>query len=333
LDRLLRHFRFLIGDFRLQGATGTASHPSIKIENQKSKMVLRGDVPMMRSAIVWGTLLAATGATRADSFDNYLNTHLSKIPETKWAEKIEKLDAEAMIDNARVLPGINGTFVVVRTNEGRWAKLLVQAARHKVSAEKSVPIVLLERFVTYREGEERTTQAKGEHVRLFHDFRFNLEIGQVVPASLGGDLRFVAEDDKVHLEPVGKAELYLVTKHLAETNPKKGTKLVVGEKFEPRYFTGIYNLYDDGRRSGMLHLKVHENNIVSGAYYSDKDGAKYELEGKVGTPAHSIQFVVTYPRTVQHFTGMLFTGDGRAITGFTRLQDRETGFYAVRVEQ
>jgi hypothetical protein len=28
----------------------------------------------------------------------------------------------------------------------------------------------------------------------------------------------------------------------------------------------------------------------------------------------------------------MFTGDGRAITGSSRLQDRETGFYAVRIE-
>ena len=153
-------------------------------------------------------------SARADSFDNYFNPLLSKIAETKSAEKVTQLTPDAMIDHSRVLPGITGTFVVVKTNEGRWARLLVQPARHKIDAEKSVPIALIERFVTYREGEERTVLAKGENIRLFHDFRFSLDIGQVVPASLGSDVRFVAEGDKVRLEPVGKAEMYLVTKHI-----------------------------------------------------------------------------------------------------------------------
>jgi len=278
-------------------------------------------------------VLIAPALARADSFDNYTNPLLAKIAESKSAEKIDKLTTELLVDNARVLPGINGAFVVVKTNDNRWAKLLVQAARHKIDAEKSVPIALIERFVTFREGEERTILAKGENVRLFHDFRFNLDFGQVIPANLGGDLRFVADGDKVYLEPIGKAEMFLLTKHLPEANPKKGLKVVVGEKFEPRYFNGVYKLYDDGRRSGKLHLQVAENNLVSGYYYSDTDGKKYEVEGKIGIPNHNINFMITFPRTIQQFSGCMFTGDGKAIAGFARMQDRETGFYAMRIEE
>ena len=72
--------------------------------------------------------------------------------------------------------------------------------------------------------------------------------------------------------------MYLVKKHLPEATPKKGVKLIVGEKFEPRYFNGAYKLYDDGRRSGTLHLKVGDNNFVTGYYYSDKDGANSVFE-------------------------------------------------------
>ena len=72
---------------------------------------------------------------------------------------------------------------------------------------------------------------------------------------------------------------------------------------------------------------------MSGHFYSDKDGQKYDVGGKVSNnPQHMIQFIVTYPRTVQSFTGYLFTGDGRAITGSSRLQGHETGFYAVRID-
>ena len=277
-------------------------------------------------------LLTVSGL-RADSFDNYLNTHLSKIAGTKSAEKITRLTPDLMIDHTRVLPGVTGTFVVVKTNEGRWAKLLVQPARHKIDGEKSVPIALIERFVTFREGEERTMLAKGDNVRLFHDFRFLLDIGQVVPASLGGDLCFVVNGEDSFLEPVGKAEMYLVTKHLPETNPKQGSKLVMGEKFEPRYFNGAYKLYDDGRRSGTLRLTVGDKNSVTGHFYSDKDGAKYEVEGKIGSPNHNIQFTIFYPRTLQQYAGCMFTGDGKAIAGLSRLQERETGFYATRIQE
>jgi hypothetical protein len=108
---------------------------------------------------------------------------------------------------------------------------------------------------------------------------------------------------------------------------------VIGPTFEPRYFNGTYKLHDDGRRSGTLTLEVANDGDVSGTYFSDKDGQKYEVSGKIGVTRHSLQFAIKFPRTQQHFTGWLFTGDGKALTGFSRLQDREAGFYALRVQE
>lgn len=276
-------------------------------------------------------LLVASTA-RADSFDHYVNSVISRAVEDKKFDKIDKLTAEQIVETSRVLPGVTGTFIVVRTNEGRWAKALLQLARQKVSDTDSVAIILLERFVAYRPGEERRIHTRGDNVRLFDGFRFSFDIGQGVPESVPADLRFVAKGESQWLEPVGKAELYLVTKHLPEATPQKGVKLAVGDKFEPRYFNGVYQLYDDGRRSGKLHLKVEDKNEIVGYYYSDKDGAKYEVAGKLGNPNHLIEFTITLPRTIQHYRGWLFTGDARAITGSARLQERETGFYAVRLD-
>jgi hypothetical protein len=289
---------------------------------------------MRRAAVPLAALLAllAPRALRADAFDNYTNPILAKVAGAPGVLKLQKAAPAVLAEHAGVLPGTTAALLVVRTNEGRWGKLLVQPARQKVPGGGSVPILLIDRFVTFREGEERTVLAKGQNVRLFGGFAFNLDLGQVVPDKVGADLRFVAGPDRNYLEPVGKAELYLLTKELPEAAPKKAGKLVIGAAFEPRYFNGAYQLYDDGRRSGKLHLKVAPNGDVSGYYYSDKDGRKYEVEGKVGTPAHSIRFRITFPRTVQDFHGWLFTGDGRALTGYSRLQDRETGFYALRQE-
>jgi hypothetical protein len=170
-------------------------------------------------------------------------------------------------------------------------------------------------------------------VQLFDGFELSLDLGQVVPAKVGGDLRFTVGKDGGYLEPVGKAELYLVSKNLPEATPKKLPRPEVGAAFEPRFFNGVYQLHDDGRRSGKLHLKVIEKNEVTGWFYSDKDGKKYEVTGKVGVPTHSIHLRITYPRTIQELQGWLFTGDGAALTGMSRMEEREAGFYAVRVNE
>ena len=49
--------------------------------------------------------------------------------------------------------------------------------------------------------------------------------------------------------------------------------------------------------------------------------------------SHAISFAIKFPQVEQTFTGFLFTGNGKAICGTTKLQDRETGFYAERVEE
>jgi hypothetical protein len=287
---------------------------------------------LLSSAICLAVLLEASPA-RADAFDHYVNPVLAKAVEDKAFKELKELTPDQISDHDRVLPGLAGAFVVVRTNGGRFSKLLVRLGRQKIDAEKSVPVLLVERYLTYKEGEERTEQAKGQNLSLFAGFRLSLDLGQVVPEELGGDLRLVPEEGKVVLRPLGKARLFLVTKALAGVEPKKGPKLVVGTTFQPKYFNGTYKLYDDGRRSGKLTLKVAEDGSVTGAYYSDRDGKKYEVHGKVGMPKHSIQFTIKLPRTEQTFTGWLFTGDAQALTGTSRLAEREAGFYAVRVEE
>jgi hypothetical protein len=288
--------------------------------------------PWTASALLL-VLLAAPPVRADDLFDYYTNPVLSKALTAEGVKELKALTDEQIGDNDRVLKNLSGALVIVKTNDSRLAKLLVLSARRKISSTKSLPIVLVERYVTYREGEERAVHAEGKGLSLFHGFRLSLDIGQVVPEEVGGDLRCVVDGDKVTLEPVGKAKLYLVTRALPDVEPKKGPRLVVGEKFDPKYYNGTYHLYDDGRRSGKLTLKVDDDGSVSGAYYSDRDGTKYEVRGKVGTPAHSIEFTVQLPRVEQTFKGWLFTGDGQFLTGSSRLNDREAGFYARRIEE
>jgi hypothetical protein len=288
---------------------------------------------MHRLAAVALLVVAAAPACAADAFDLYTNPILARVPKADGALALTRVSREQIIDNDGTLKGVTGAFLVVRTNDNRWAKLLVQYALHKVGEGKTTPMVSIERFVTFKEGQERAVQAASKNVNLYPGFRFNLDLGQVVPEELGGDLRFVVDGDKKYLETLGKAKVYLVTRPLPEAVPPKTEKVVVGEKFELKYFNGTYELHDDGRRSGKLTLKVSEDGAVTGTYVSDKDGSSYDVRGRIGVPQHSVEFTVQFPRAEQTFKGWLFTADARAITGSSRLGEREAGFYAVRVEQ
>ncbi|MBL8792865.1 MAG: hypothetical protein JNM56_03075 [Planctomycetia bacterium] len=294
---------------------------------------------MCRRVLLAAALLCLPSVARADAFDPYINTVLEKLkPDADGVKELKQLTPETILENNRVLPDSTSALVVVQTNEGRMCKLLVQAARKRLNDEDKslVNILLIEKYVTYKTATERAVQASGQNVMLFDGFQFSLDLGQVVPANLTPDIRFVAKEgkdkDEIHLEPVGKAKLFLLTKPLPEATPKKSTKFVIGEVFEPKYFTGKFKLYDDGRRSGTLTLEVDNEGAVTGHYFSDKDGERYKVVGKTGTIKHSIQFTVKLPRTEQTFQGWLFTGTGLAMTGWSKMQDREAGFYALRVE-
>jgi squalene-hopene/tetraprenyl-beta-curcumene cyclase len=285
---------------------------------------------VFRLVIVVLAVLALTQPAQADAFDLYTNVVLAKLVESKNVKEFKQLAPRAMLDHDRVLPGITSTFLVVKTNGGRFAKLLVEPGGQKIG-EKSLPLLLVNRYVTYKDGEERQVLASGKNLHLYPGFRLNLDLGQVVPEALGGDLRFVVDGERTYAEPLGKARLFVVTRAL-DLTPKKGGKFVMGEKVEPKHFNGTFKLFDDGRRSGKLKLEVNGDGKVSGAYYSDKDGAKYTVKGRIAHPGHVVEFSIVFPRTEQTFRGLLFTGNGKAMAGTAKLLERETAFYAIREE-
>lgn len=288
---------------------------------------------MRQFSLIAIVFLTFIGNSSAQQFDDYLNKLLTNIDKEPGVKKIEKLTPDEITDYDSVIPRANAAFIVVKTNEGRYCKLLVQSARQKINDEKSVPILYIVRFVTYREGTEQQRVVAGEKLLLFPGFRLNLDLGQVVPKELTADLQVSIEDDSLSVKPVDKATLYLLTKPIEKAKPKKGTKIVVGNKFDPKYFNGKFKLYDDGRRSGTLHLKVDKGQFLDGAYYSDRDGQKYEVFGKILSPQHVARFTIKLPRTEQHFFVWLFTADAKTLTGYSVMEKHESGFYAKRIEE
>lgn len=279
-------------------------------------------------ALLIGFSLVAT--TSADDFERYTNKVLTGIPKAKQALKVETLTTGILAEYAGVLKNVSGALVIAKTKEGRWCRLLVSPAGQKIDDSTILPILQIDRFTTFREGTDQAIHSEGKNVRLFDGFRFNLDIGQVVPKTVPADLEVICKDGKIVVNPLGKCECYVLTSVLPEVASQNSTKPEIGKTFDPKFFSGTYQLFDDGRRSGKLTLKVVSNGNVDGFYYSDKDGRKYEVSGKIGEPNHTITFRITYPRSVQLFRGFLFTGDGAALTGSATLQQRETGFYAIR---
>jgi len=280
-------------------------------------------------------LLAAVLSARAEQFDHYTHPVLSKAAADGTLKELKELTSEQVAELAAVLPDSSSTFLVVATNDKRFAKLLVQPARQKIGADKQAPLLLIDKYLTFKGTTDRAVQTAGQNVHLYPGLRLSLDLGQVVPEALGGDLVVVASEKDANafvVKPVKDAKLYAVTKPIPGVVPKKAAKLVVGETFETRYFAGRYKLHDDGRRSGVLKLEVNEAGEITGTFTSDKDGREYEVQGKAGTPKHAVAFTIQFPATKQTFTGHMFTGDGRVIAGTTKMLEREAGFYAERID-
>src|SRR5260370_9386175 len=183
----------------------------------------------------------------ADPFDHYLNPILSKAIDNGTVKETKQATVSFLRANDRILPNVPGALLIVTRNDGRNCKLLVQPASQRAPGDKFVPMLLIERYVTYKEGEEQAVVASGKGLSLFPGFRLNLDLGQVVPEELGGDLRYVADGDKIYVEPLGKAKLYVVTKHLPDATPKNPEKVVVAEPFRPKHIHGTYRLYNSAR--------------------------------------------------------------------------------------
>ena len=94
-------------------------------------------------------LLFVANAARAEPFDLYLNKDLARLAEGKRVKEVQKLTPTMIVENDRVLTKTSSAFLVVRTNGGRFAKLLVQAAKQKIDADNAAPILSIERYVTY----------------------------------------------------------------------------------------------------------------------------------------------------------------------------------------
>src|SRR5207245_1636072 len=99
-------------------------------------------------------------AAAADEFELYTNRVLSGLP-SEGAPEVASISLADLVKAKPVLAGTSGAFVVVRTNEGNWSKLVVGAAFRKQGASEQ-PIVVLHRYHTLRADSDAGRLAAGK---------------------------------------------------------------------------------------------------------------------------------------------------------------------------
>src|SRR5262245_52924293 len=109
-------------------------------------------------------LLTAAAVGRADQFEYYTNPILSKAATDGSLKEIKELTSEQVSDAAGALPDSPSAFLVVATNDKRFARLLVQPARQKLGADKLLPLLLVDKYTTFKGTSDRAVQATGQDV-------------------------------------------------------------------------------------------------------------------------------------------------------------------------
>ncbi len=284
--------------------------------------------------IVLASLLGA-GSRAADDFDRLEGRVLADLPGSQIATAHDQLTIKEIGALPIVLQGTRSALIVVVTDQGNPARLLVSPALRKPQAGGAegdlIPILVVERFDTFEAGPATTKLARGNGLILFDGFRLDLDSGQVVPEGQGGDIQFVTEGKEgQRLVALSPSKLYTLTKSPLERSEERG-KPSLGRNVLASDFEGRYRLFSNGQWAGTLDLKVGEAGVVTGRFQSEETGSSYRVAGQVGTGGpNQIQFSIIFPRVRQEFDGRLWTVGKGAMAGTMSLLEQSYGFFALR---
>ena len=281
----------------------------------------------MIRAIAFLCLLAATSPVWAvDAFDRHTTFWLRQAVKEK--EPLKDLTSGQAAVWKLIGPGISGPCLVVKTNNGHWAKALLSWGLRK-SGDKVTPVLVIDRFVTYDNDRRDVALAAGKNVMLFPGFYFNFELGQVVPEGQGGDVLFT---DARKLQAAGKAEMFGLNGSALPPSDDEKYDPNDHEGVVPRDFSGNWRVNADGRWNGVWQLIADSDGNVQGNYISDDTKSVYMFSGQVTGLPHRMTLEVELANTTQTFEAFLWTKDKSTIAGTTILADRKFGFYATRIK-
>ena len=287
---------------------------------------------MRRSLAVAGVLgMLVAGASHAGEFDRVEGDRLQRLLREDKLKPETGLGERDLLAIPPAFPDERSAFLVVKTDRGNFARLLVSPAFRKPANGEGdlVPIMRVDRFDTFEPGKLGSRTARGSNLFLFEGFQLDLDAGQVVPDNQGADLVVKpAGKGAVRLIPAGGASLYSaktpVRPETPEAGPSPGPGVIPGD------FGGRYLLNADGRWTGLLELKVADRQIT-GRFRSEANGTAYDVTGEVAAELpNRATFTVRFPRTEQEYEAFLWTEGKWALAGTFRMLDRPAGFFAVR---
>lgn len=259
----------------------------------------------------------------ADVFDDHTAYWIKQAAETgKPATSL------GLKDGSKLKPigkRISTPCIVVKTDDDNWTKALVTWGLRK-GKNGPTPVLIIERFVTYRGDRPNLTTAAGKDIMLFPGFSFNFDIGQVVPEGQGEDIKCEAE---ATLTVADAAKLYPLDGPAVPETTNEKPKPTDHSEVLPEDFVGTWVVRIDGRWEGRWELKVDDRRVY-GKFVSDSTKSEYELNGRIAGLAHNARFDVELANTSQTFDAYLWTKDKSAIAGTVVIAERKVGFYALR---
>lgn len=276
--------------------------------------------------LVIAVVLLNQSASRADVFDDHTAYWLKQV-----IEKSPSTPSLSMKDGAKLKPigrRLSSPCIVIKTDEDNVVKALVTWGLRK-GKDGPTPVVVIERFVTYRGDRPNITAASGKDVMLFPGFAYNFDIGQVVPEGQGEDVKCVGEGT---LEIVDPSKLFTLNGPAIPTDsPEVQASPTSHEEVLPADFAGSWSVRIDGRWEGRWELKVDERRIY-GKFISGETKSEYEVNGRIAALAHNARLDVELANTSQAIDAFLWTKDKSAMAGTVVIADRKVGFYATRIK-
>ena len=283
---------------------------------------------MFRLASVGILVLSVSVASAGDLFDRHALAELKVA--TKESQPLLEFSAAAAAKWKPLSAKISSPCLIVQTNDGHWAKALLAWGQRKIKGrEQPLPVLVLERFVTYRGDREGQTTANGKEVMIFAGHSFSFDIGQVVPSGSGADIEFTAAGI---VKPVGEAKLFglngsqLSAADAAKPNPNDHEGVL------PRDFAGNWKVSIDGRWTGVWEIQVDEQRNLLGKFVSDDTKSRYELYGKVASLPHEAKLEIDLANSQVSVDAFLFTTDKGTMAGTALMAGRKFAFVATRQE-
>ena len=261
----------------------------------------------------------------ADVFDDHTSYWLRQG--VKELEPRKALSLEDGASAKQLARSISSPCIVVHTDEDNWGKALVTWGLRK-TPDGPIPIVMIERFVTYRGDRENLTTASGKEIMLFPGFGFDFDIGQVVPIGKGDDIQCA---DKGTLQPGKSAKFWLLDGPATPEPDKTEAARPAAGAVIPSDFAGHWQVHVDGRWAGRLELQA-EGRRVFGRFISDDTKSVYQTEGKIAALPHNLKFDIDLANASQSFDAFMWTKSKSAMAGVVTMSDRKLGFYAIRIE-